>query len=81
MISKLLIASYYVKHSNFRFISELMSVTKIAMYNKFLTTHINAVTVFHSERSGKLTVANLKALCKQFGVNLKDEEIMEMVSL
>ena len=32
-----------------------------------------------TEHSGKLTVPSLRALCRQFEVNLKDDELLDMV--
>lgn len=35
--------------------------------------------LFDLEHSGKLTVPSLRALCRQFEVNLKDDELLDMV--
>lgn len=43
---------------------------------EFVSFNVSSVS---TERSGKLTVATLRALCKQFEVSLKDEEILAMV--
>lgn len=38
------------------------------------------IIIIITENTGKLTIASLKALCKQYEVELKDEEVTDMVS-